>query len=56
MEHPLRIGLQRPTVSGGKVYLTDLVYNLKHQRELLCVDANTGKIIWTYSYAASMEL
>ena len=48
---PCGAGYSGPTVSGGKVYLTDLVKNPEPSERVLCVDAGNGKVIWTYSYA-----
>jgi outer membrane protein assembly factor BamB len=48
---PCGIGYSGPTVSGGKVYLTDLIEKPEPSERVLCVDANNGKVIWTYSYA-----
>jgi outer membrane protein assembly factor BamB len=48
---PCGAGYSGPTVSGGKVYLTDLVEKPVASERVLCVDANNGKVIWTHSYA-----
>lgn len=48
---PCGPGYSGPTVSGGKVYLTDLTEKPEPSERVLCVDANNGKVIWTYSYA-----
>jgi outer membrane protein assembly factor BamB len=48
---PCGAGYSGPTVSGGKVYLTDLIEKPEASERVLCVDANNGKVIWTYSYA-----
>ena len=47
---PCGPGYSGPTVSGGKVYLTDLTGKPESSERVLCVDANTGKTIWTCSY------
>ena len=49
---PCGPGYSGPTVSGGKVYLTDLTEKPESSERVLCVDANTGKTIWTFSYAS----
>jgi outer membrane protein assembly factor BamB len=48
---PCGLGYSGPTVSGGKVYLTDLIEKPETSERILCVDANNGETIWTYSYA-----
>ena len=47
---PCGSGYSGPTVSGGKVYLTDRITKPEESERVLCVDASDGKIIWTYSY------
>ena len=47
---PISAGYSGPTVSGGKVYLTDKMEKPEEKERVLCVDAENGKIIWTYSY------
>jgi len=49
---PCGSGYSGPTVSGGKVYMTDLIEKPEASERVLCVDANNGKVIWTYSYAS----
>jgi len=45
-------GYSGPTVSGGRVYLTDRVEKPEEQERVICVDAGNGKVIWTNSYAS----
>ena len=47
---PCGQGYSGPTVSGGKVYLTDLIENPETSERVLCLEANSGKVLWTYSY------
>jgi outer membrane protein assembly factor BamB len=47
---PCGSGYSGPTVSGGKVYLTDRITKPEESERVLCVDASDGKIIWTYTY------
>jgi outer membrane protein assembly factor BamB len=47
---PCGTGYSGPTVSGGKVYLTDRIVKPAEAERVLCADASNGKIIWTYSY------
>jgi len=48
---PCGQGYNGPTVSGGRVYLTDKIENPIVKERVLCVDANNGEVLWTYSYA-----
>jgi outer membrane protein assembly factor BamB len=50
---PCGSGYSGPTVSGGKVYLTDRIEKPEEQERVLCVDASTGRIIWTHSYSCT---
>lgn len=47
---PCNAGFSGPTVSAGKVYLTDRTEKPEESERVLCVDAGNGKAIWTYSY------
>jgi len=48
---PVGAGFSGPTVSAGKVYLTDRIEKPVQKERILCINADDGKIIWTYSYA-----
>jgi outer membrane protein assembly factor BamB len=50
---PLGPGYSGPTVSDGKVYITDRAEKPRETERVLCVDAETGKTVWTYSYNCS---
>lgn len=43
-------GYSGPTVSQGKVYLTDLLKNPSQTEGVLCFDEKTGEKIWEYRY------
>src|SRR5439155_3550281 len=45
-------GYAGPAVAAGKVYITDLVERQKNKgtERVLCLDAATGKLLWTYAY------
>jgi outer membrane protein assembly factor BamB len=47
---PVGAGYSGPTVSEGKIYLTDKIEKPEEQERVLCIDAATGKTVWTYSY------
>ncbi len=47
---PCGAGYSGPTVSGGKVYLTDRMEKPQESERVLCLNANDGKVIWTHSY------
>ena len=39
-----------PTVAGGRVYVTDRLVEPKQVERVHCLDAKTGKNIWTHTY------
>lgn len=43
-------GYSGPTVSNGKVYLTDLIKNPSQTEGVLCFDQETGKKLWEFRY------
>jgi outer membrane protein assembly factor BamB len=47
---PCGTGYSGPTVSGGRVYLTDRIEKPEESERVLCINTNDGKVIWTYSY------
>lgn len=47
---PCGQGYSGPTVSGEKVYFTDRTERPEEKERVLCIDASSGKTIWTYSY------
>jgi outer membrane protein assembly factor BamB len=53
---PVGAGYSGPTVAGGKVYLTDRVEKPESRERVLCVNAENGKVIWTYSYPSQYEI
>jgi outer membrane protein assembly factor BamB len=53
---PIGAGYSGPTVSGGKVYLTDKTEKPEEKERVLCVDAGNGNIIWTYSYPSKYDI
>jgi outer membrane protein assembly factor BamB len=53
---PVGAGYSGPTVSGGRVYLTDKTEKPEEKERVLCVDAENGKIVWTYSYPTQYSI
>jgi outer membrane protein assembly factor BamB len=53
---PVQQGYSGPTVSGGKVYLTDKTLQPEESERVLCIDAENGEIIWTYRYPARYQI
>src|SRR5690606_36098623 len=43
-------GYSGPTLSNGKVYLTDLIKNPSQTEGVLCFDQETGKKLWEFRY------
>jgi outer membrane protein assembly factor BamB len=46
---PIEDGYSGPAVADGRVYITDLQREERNER-VLCLDADTGDIIWTHAY------
>jgi outer membrane protein assembly factor BamB len=44
-------GYSGPTVAQGRIYLTDYTKDPVPSERVLCLDAETGKLIWDYTYA-----
>jgi len=55
---PLGEGYAGPAVAAGKVYITDLVdrQNASATERVLCLDAETGKLLWTHSYPVQYSI
>ena len=47
---PVSAGYSGPTVSENRVYLTDRIKQPEEIERVLCVDARSGKSIWSFSY------
>lgn len=47
---PIGSGYSGPTVSGGNVYVTDLIEKPTQTEGVLCFDEKTGKKIWEFRY------
>src|SRR5688572_7364358 len=50
---PISNGYSGPTVAGGKVYVTDRITEPKQQERVHCLDAETGRPVWTHAYDAA---
>ena len=46
---PIGEGYSGPAVADGRVYITDLIRQKREER-VLCLDAETGKILWKHAY------
>lgn len=49
-EAPIGTGYSGPTVANGKVYLMDLSGEQDIQERVLCLDTETGKVLWEHAY------
>jgi outer membrane protein assembly factor BamB len=51
-------GYAGPAVAGGKVYVADLVdrKGRKATERVLCLDAATGKLLWTHAYPVEYSI
>jgi outer membrane protein assembly factor BamB len=52
---PVGSGYSGPTVSNGRVYLTDRQTNPSQTEGILCFDELSGKKLWEYRYACEYE-
>jgi outer membrane protein assembly factor BamB len=52
---PVGSGYSGPTVSGGRVYLTDLHVQPTQTEGILCFDEKTGEKLWEYRYDCPYE-
>jgi len=50
---PIANGYSGPTVANGRVYVTDRPEAPGESERVLCLDAKSGKILWTKEYACS---
>jgi outer membrane protein assembly factor BamB len=53
---PVGAGYSGPTVAGGKVYLIDRVEKPEPLERVLCINAENGKVNWTYSYPSQYDI
>ena len=52
---PIGPGYSGPTVSNGKVYVTDRIERPEQLERVLCFDERTGKELWVYQYDCKYE-
>jgi len=52
---PIGPGYSGPTVSQGRVYVTDRLERPEQAERVLCLDEETGEEIWTYQYPCVYE-
>ncbi len=52
---PISPGYSGPTVAGGRVYVTDRQTEPKQVERVHCLDAATGKPLWTHTYDCFYE-
>jgi outer membrane protein assembly factor BamB len=50
---PIGSGYTGPTIADGRVYLMDRQTEPKQAERILCFDWQTGRNLWTYTYACS---
>lgn len=50
---PIGPGYSGPTVAGGRVYLMDRRREPEDGERVLCLDRETGKVLWTHAYPCS---
>jgi outer membrane protein assembly factor BamB len=48
---PIGAGYSGPAVADGRVYITDFQGNRRGKERILCLDAETGTVIWKKEYA-----
>ena len=47
---PIASGYSGPTVADGRVYVTDRPRDPQQVERVLCLDADSGRELWTYAY------
>lgn len=52
---PIKAGYSGPAVADGRVYITDRVKSEQNER-VFCLDAKTGKKIWSHEYGAKYTI
>lgn len=54
----IKEGYSGPAVANGRVFITDFVVEQarRGQERVLCLDAESGDILWTHSYAAELRI
>lgn len=54
----IKEGYSGPAVADGRVFITDFVVEQARQGQerVLCLDAETGDVLWTHSYAAELRI
>ena len=52
---PIGPGYSGPTVSNGKVYVTDRLERPSEAERVLCIDELTGEQVWAYKYDCAYE-
>ncbi len=52
---PCGTGYNGPTVAGGKVYFMDRINKPEEQERVLCLNAATGEVLWSFSYGCRYE-
>jgi outer membrane protein assembly factor BamB len=55
-EVPIGSGYSGPTVSGGLVYVMDLIKTPEEKERVLCFNLETGEQVWEYSYPVSYSV
>ena len=53
--HPIGPGYSGPTVSRGRVYVTDRLEKPTQAERVLCFDEETGEQLWSYQYDCVYE-
>ena len=51
---PIGPGYSGPTVSNGRVYVTDRKENSSQRERVLCFDDQSGDSIWSFSYNSTL--
>jgi len=52
---PISSGYSGPTVADGRVYVTDRQVDPQQMERVHCLDWQTGRTLWTYSYRCPYE-
>jgi len=55
-EIPVGTGYSGPTVSDGRVYLMDYTTDSPNRERVVCLDADTGELLWIHEYECTYSV
>jgi outer membrane protein assembly factor BamB len=55
-QHPIGSGYSGPTVAAGRVFVSDRQTEPRQRERIICLDAATGDVLWTFAYDCVYKL